>query len=316
MRKVKVCVCVPTYNQQAYIAQCLHSILSQEVGADIEVIVGDDASTDGTSDAIDEMVAKSGGRLKHLRRSANIGAFDNMRDLLQRATGDYVARVDGDDFWLPRKLARQLAYIQASSNCSAVYTNAITIDEAGRRVGLFNDLGDTKLDLAGLLRRGNVLNNSSMLYRGASGIDWHEGDRIDYQNHLWLAREGWLGHIGEPLVGYRVGSHGSLVLKANERIRQLYWQAIQSVPRELVNDHDYACAITDFLRRVCFRAVRTQDVGLAYRWAATVYAASPFGKLHTSWLVFENLARMSKKLLGVRVARLFRRGTPDILYRH
>ncbi len=316
MTRPKICVCVVTYNQRAYIADCLRSILSQEVEADVEVIVGDDASTDGTSEVIEGLVAMSGGRLRHLRRDPNMGPFPNLRELLQRARGDYVARVDGDDYWLPGKLARQLAYLQAHPDCSAVYTNAITVDEGGSRIGLFNDLGDARLDLAALLRRGNVLNNSSVLYRACHGTGWDEGEQIDYRIHLWLARHGWLGHIGEPLAGYRVSTQGSLVLSANERVRALYWEAIQSVPRALVRDADYARGIADFLRRVCFRAVRSRDWPLLRRWAATTYAASPYGWTHTSLLVVANIARMAVKLAGARIGRLLGRGAPDILYRH
>lgn len=316
MSRPRICVCVVTYNQRAYIAECLRSILSQEVDADVEVIVGNDASSDGTGEVIDALVAESDGRLRHLRRDPNLGPFANLLDLLQRATGDYVARVDGDDYWLPGKLARQLSHLQANPGSSAVYTNAITVDEAGRSLGLFNDLGDARLDLAGLLRRGNVLNNSSVLYRAIHGTDWRAGERIDYQIHLWLARQGWLGHIGEPLAAYRVNTQGSLVLSANEHVRSLYWQAIQSVPRTLVQDADYARGIADFLRRVCFRATRSRDWLLLRRWGAIVYEASPYGWLRTSCLVLANIARMAVKLLGARVGRLLGSRAPDILYRH
>lgn len=313
MSRPKICVCVVTYNQRAYIEQCLRSILAQDVEADVEVLVGDDASTDGTSDLIQALAAESSGRLQHLRRDPNLGALPNLLDMLKRASGDYVARVDGDDYWLPGKLARQLAYLQAHPDCSAVYTNAVTVDEQGNPIGLFNDLGDARLDLAAMLRRGNVLNNSSVLYRAGHGTDWREGERIDYQIHLWLARRGWLGHIGEPLAVYRVNTQGSLVLSANEQVRTLYWQAIQSVPRSLVSDADYASGIADFLRRVAFRAVSSRNWRLLRRWAATVYAASPYGPLRTSGLVLANIVRMASKLVAARLPG--RRG-PDILYRH
>ena len=95
-----------------------------------------------------------------------------MRELLLRAQGDYVARVDGDDYWLPGKLARQIAYLQTHPHCTAVYTNAVTVDESGRYIGLFNDIGDARLTLANLLRRGNALNNSSVLFRAVNTVGW------------------------------------------------------------------------------------------------------------------------------------------------
>lgn len=320
MTRPRLCVCVVTYNQRDYIKTCLRSILDQTVDADMRVVVGDDGSTDGTSDIIQALVAEYGPRLVHLRRERNLGPFGNMRDLLARADGEFIARVDGDDYWLPGKLARQLAYLQRHSDCSAVYTNALTVDEGGRALGVFNDLGDARLDLATLLRRGNALNNSSVLYRAKHGTGWHEGEQIDYQIHLWLARHGWLGHIGEPLAGYRVSTQGSLVLSANERVRALYWQAIQSVPRSLVTDADYARGITDFLRRVCLRAARTRDWPLLHRWAGVVYAASPYGAPRTSLLLAGNLTRTLSRLALARLGRamglLVGRRVPAVLYPH
>ncbi len=316
MSRPRIFVCVVTYNQQQYIETCLRSILDQQVQADLQVLVGDDASTDGTSSIVQTLVCEYGARLQHLRREPNLGAFANLRDLLLRANADYVARVDGDDYWLPGKLARQLAYLQAHPDCSAVYTNALTVNEAGAPIGLFNDVGDAKLTLAALLRRGNVLNNSSMLYRAANSTGWVEGDQIDYQIHLWQARHGWLGHIGEPMVAYRVNTLGSLVLNANERVRELYWQAIQSVPCELVNDIDYALGIADFLRRVCFRAARTRDLALLHHWVPIVYEASPYVPFRTTIIVLNNVTRMAAKLANARLAVMAGYDKLPVLYHH
>ena len=314
MTRPRLCVCVVTYNQRDYIETCLRSILDQTVDANVRVVVGDDGSTDGTSDIIQTLVVDYGPRLVHLRRERNLGPFPNLRDLLARADGEFIARVDGDDYWLPGKLARQLAYLQRHPDCSAVYTNALTVGEGGRALGVFNDLGDARLDLAALLRWGNALNNSSVLYRACHGMGWHAGEQIDYQIHLWLARHGWLGHIGEPLAGYRVSTQGSLVLSANDRVRELYWQAIHSVPREAVSDGDYARGLADFLRRVFFRSVATRDPALLRTWAARVYAASPHGRLRTSGLVAWNIARMSAKMLAARLP--FAGYRRNVLYRH
>lgn len=314
MTRPQLCVCVVTYNQRDYIETCLRSILDQAVDADVRVLVGDDGSTDGTSDIIQALVADYGPRLVHMRRERNLGPFENMRDLLVRAEGEFIARVDGDDYWLPGKLTRQLAYLQRNPDCSAVYTNALTVGERGQALGVFNDLGDAKLDLPTLLRRGNALNNSSVLYRACHGTGWHAGEQIDYQIHLWLARHGWLGHIGDPLAGYRVSTQGSLVLSANERVRTLYWQAIQSVPRTLVRDADYARGITDFLRRVCLRAAHTRDWPLLRQWAGVVYAVSPYGRLRTNSLLAWNIFRTTAKILSAQLP--FNRRQRNILYRH
>ncbi|MFT3896972.1 MAG: glycosyltransferase [Thermomonas sp.] len=295
MNRPRISVCVVTYNQRNLIETCLRSILDQQVDADVQVLVGDDASTDGTSEVVRTLAIEYGSRLKHFLRESNFGAAANMCDLLASADGEFVARVDGDDYWLPGKLQRQLSFMEAHPECGAVYTNAILVDEGGAEMGVFNDIEDERIELAALLRRGNALNNSSVLFRIESIAGWLVIDQIDYQVHLWQARRGWLGHIREPLTAYRVNTQGSLVLSANDLVRDFYWQAIQSVPRELVADDDYAHGIADFLRRVFFRCLRTRDWSLWREWKPRVFAASPYGATRTHGLVAANILRMAAK---------------------
>lgn len=317
MKYPNVDVCVMTFNQRALIETCLRSIVDQRCNVDIQIWVGDDASTDGTSDVVATLAKEYSGLIQHVRRERNIGVFANARDLVARSEGDYVACTDGDDYWLPGKLNRQVEYLQANPDCAAVYTGAITVDEAGHRIGLFNDVGDARFDLADLLRRGNFLNSSSSLFRasGRQAILGAAVPQIDYQIHLWHARHGWIGHIGEPLTAYRVNTRGSMVATMNDRVRELYWQAVQSVPRELVSDDDYALGITDFLRRVFFRALRTRDPKLFRRWSPRVFAASPYGKIHTAALAATAISRATGREIVGRFHANPGNGCP-VLYRH
>src|SRR6185437_7332158 len=127
--------------------------------ANLKVLVGDDASDDGTSEIVAALAVECPSAVRHLRRPLRMGSFENMRDLIARADGEYIAHVDGDDFWFPGKLARQLAFLQAHPDCAAVYTNAVTIGTDGSQIGLFNDVRDARFELATLLHRGNFLNN-------------------------------------------------------------------------------------------------------------------------------------------------------------
>ena len=297
MSRPNISVCIVTYNQRDLIAQCVRSVVDQQADADVRILVGDDASDDGTGEIVAELAAAHPSLITHIKHDPRIGVFANMRGLMARADGDFVARVDGDDYWLPGKLQRQLDYLRKHPDCAAVYTNAITVDEQGNRIGIFNDVGDARFDLAAMLRRGNFLNNSSVLFRNAGRNAWLDVDapQIDYRIHLWHAQRGWLGHVGEPLTAYRVATRGSIVVNMNDRMRELYWEAIQSVPRDLVSDGDYVRAIADFLRRVFFRALRTRRWDLLREWHARVLAASPYGMLHTDALALASVLRMTWK---------------------
>lgn len=317
MRRPTISVCIVTCNQRAYIGQCLNSVLAQEVDADVSILVGDDASDDGTSDLVAHLAGENPGKIRHLLRHPRMGAFTNMRDLMKYADGDFVARIDGDDYWLPGKLQLQLDYLLSHPDCSAVYTNAIAVDAEGRRIGLFNDVGDAQFDLAAVLSRGNFFNNSSVMFRANGRRAWLDVPvpQIDYRIHLWHARSGYLAHFGSPFAGYRTDAKASVVANMNDRVRELYWEAIQSVPRNLVSDGDYVHGIADFMRRVSFRALSTRNTRLVRDWWPRVRAASPYGSLRTAVHVMASILRISGKTIVGR----FRRG-PDgrplrILYR-
>lgn len=310
-----VSVCITTRNQRDYLAQCVGSVLAQRGPFELEILVGDDASEDGTGEVAAALAAQHGDVVHHVRHAARVGASANTKALVARARGAYIARLDGDDYWLEGKLARQLAALEAEPGCAAVYANALAVDLEGLPLGVFNDAGDARIDLGALLRGGNFLNNSSMLCRSAHRDAWlaMEDPLLDYRVHLMHAQHGDLLHLGEPMVVYRVATRGSMVAEANARVRELYWAALERLPRSRVSADDLARGQADFLRRVAFRALRTRDVDLLRAWVPRVLAASPAGPLRTVGLACAAIARAAwRELAGAAAHRL--RGAPRVLY--
>lgn len=87
---------IPTYNQAEYIVEAVNSALAQSYPL-LEVIVGDDASDDGTQQLLADI---SDPRFRYVRHQANIGRTENYRRLLfSEATGDFVVNLDGDDYF-------------------------------------------------------------------------------------------------------------------------------------------------------------------------------------------------------------------------
>jgi glycosyltransferase involved in cell wall biosynthesis len=99
-----VSVIIPAYNRAATIARALKSVLAQTV-RDIEVIVVDDASTDGTLDAVRRA---QDGRVRCIACDSNAGAAAARNRGIMAANASFVAFLDSDDFWAPEKLQRQL----------------------------------------------------------------------------------------------------------------------------------------------------------------------------------------------------------------
>lgn len=101
------------YNQEDYIARAIESVLAQKVPFDYELLIGDDASTDGTAQTIRRYAEKYPDRIKAYFRHENIGASANAVDLLLQSRGEYLAFCEGDDFWIDtEKLARQVSFLE------------------------------------------------------------------------------------------------------------------------------------------------------------------------------------------------------------
>jgi glycosyltransferase involved in cell wall biosynthesis len=103
-----VTVLMPVYNNAPYIKDAVGSILSQSM-TDFELLVIDDGSTDGSAEVLE---AFRDPRLKVARNAENLGVARTLNRGLDMARGDYVARMDGDDISLPRRLERQVDFLE------------------------------------------------------------------------------------------------------------------------------------------------------------------------------------------------------------
>lgn len=314
--KPVISVIMLVYNHGEYLANAIESVVQQQADEPFELLIGEDRSTDASREIAVSYQRKHPGRIRIITAEHNVGAHRNWMRLTGAARGEFIAHVDGDDYWLPGKLALQLARLRARPEAAAVYSNAIAVDRDGKVIGQFNDVGDREFQLSTLLRRGNFLCMSTMVFRAVLLPELRRiGDKfIDYEMHLTHARHGVVLHCGARLAAYRVGSTGSALAHSNDLIRDLYWQAINSVPRSMVSDADYACAVTDFLRRVFFRAVRTVDVALLRQWVGRVYSASPYGVFRTSALFLRSVVAAGARWVNVRLAKSLSHARSDILY--
>ena len=121
-----------TYNHAGYIGQAIDSILAQKTSFSWELLIGDDASTDATAQIIQVYASKYRDRIIPVVRRKNIGASGNFLDLLQRARGQYIATLEGDDIWTASdKLQKQVQYLDAHVQASACVHGVLLIDRGG-----------------------------------------------------------------------------------------------------------------------------------------------------------------------------------------
>jgi len=110
----KVSVVVLTRNHESYLSQALDSVLMQEVEFDYELIVGEDASTDQTRGILEEYAQRYPAVIRPIYHAPQVGAGANLRACLAACRGQYLAALEGDDYWTsPQKLQTQVAWLDA-----------------------------------------------------------------------------------------------------------------------------------------------------------------------------------------------------------
>jgi len=133
-----ISVVVPAYNNAAHLSEALRSILGQS-RTPTEIIVVDDASTDGTAEALKPFA----GQVKVIRLDKNSGGPARPRNTgLRVATGDFLALFDADDRMLPESLALRAAFLAAHPDIPFVFGNFRNFTGAGPQAGFLDDHTD------------------------------------------------------------------------------------------------------------------------------------------------------------------------------
>jgi glycosyltransferase involved in cell wall biosynthesis len=155
----RISVVMPAFNAAPFITETLKSVLDQTI-IDVEVIVVDDGSTDGTR----ERISGYGDRVRLLHQDR--GGAAKARNLgVGHARGEWIAFLDADDLWTPDKLERQLA-LAAETGSSFVFADRINIGERGPLPELQSTIQPLRDgDIYEVLLRGNFITTSSVLLR-------------------------------------------------------------------------------------------------------------------------------------------------------
>jgi len=128
----KISVLMNVFNVEAYIAEALASIQSQTF-TDIEIVVADDGSTDGTRSIV-ESIASADPRIKVVGTARNQGVPYALNLGLQFCRAPFIAKMDGDDIALPTRLEKQFRFLEKNSDIALVGCATSAIDEFGRPI--------------------------------------------------------------------------------------------------------------------------------------------------------------------------------------
>lgn len=132
-----VSVAMITYNHERFITEAIESVLAQRTAFPIEVVIGDDASSDGTARRIEAFRTRAPEVIRSFIRPTNIGMHRNEEGVLEECRGEFIAFLEGDDYWTSdEKLQIQLDILQARGDAVGVFHPVKYVNYLGEDTGI------------------------------------------------------------------------------------------------------------------------------------------------------------------------------------
>lgn len=211
------------YNGAAYLREAIDSVLAQTY-RDFEFVIVDDGSSDATPDLL---ATYTDARLRVHRLPGNHGLIDALNSGLALCRGEYIARMDGDDFSHPERFARQVAFLDANSDVGVIGTATWIVDAAGRKLDYApQPIGDGAIRFVAMTR--NPFHHPSVMWRtshfAGRGLAFDNRYQAVEDFDLWtrallVTRA---ANLRAPLLSYRVHGANISVRRAQEqRVRTL-----------------------------------------------------------------------------------------------
>ena len=212
-----VSIITPSYNSEKYISETIESVLDQTY-QEWEMIIVDDLSSDDSLQII-EHYAKKDSRIKVIRSKQNMGPAHARNRAIKEAKGRYIAFLDSDDVWFPKKLEKQIQFL-TENNLVITYSAYETMDENSKYINTRNI--QTSITYNDMLKSNHIGNLTGIYDTDFFGkVYMKECGHEDYVLWLELLKqiESTKG-LSEPLAKYRIMSKS---LSSN-KLKVLKWQ--------------------------------------------------------------------------------------------
>lgn len=210
-----VSICCLTYNHVSYIRQCLDGFVSQKTNFPFEVLVHDDASTDGTADVIKEYEARYPLLIKPIYQDIN--QYRQRRQVsatynFARVKGKYIASCEGDDYWTdPYKLQKQVDFLETHPDFSICFHPVMVLNQATGEMHP-DTLADvpSETTIYDLATYSNYIHTPSVMYRYSPDVNKKFGQIGnvgvgDYLYHILYAERGKIQKLPDYMAVYRQG---------------------------------------------------------------------------------------------------------------
>lgn len=215
-----------TYNHVKFIAEALDSFLMQETTFPVEILIHDDASTDGTAAVIADYHRRFPNLIKPIYQSTNQysqGKRINLTFQYPRASGKYLALCEGDDYWAhPYKLQRQVDFLEKNPQAAFVFHNALVLDEVLGKVSLYDTEAKGRWYCRADLIKRNMIPTASKVTRTAiiaKDMQLPVGVPGDWVGHYTESEYGDFYYIPNVMSVYRL--HPSGIWSSQDDLKRL-----------------------------------------------------------------------------------------------
>ena len=230
-RKPLVTVLIPVYNRPEII-KTVKSILDQTY-TNLEVLIVDNASTDSTVETIKKIVDK---RIRLIINEKNMGQTYSLNRGLKEAKGKYIARIDSDDIALPRRIEKQVSFLEENPDYVLVGSWVRFIDD-NDRLGMVVKMPTTDEGLRIMNTVSCGMYHPSAMYRTCiirdNKIEYNPIIHMAADYDLWvkLMKYGKACNLAEPLIYYRRGNNND-----SRHYEDLMWKESTAVRRKVIKE--------------------------------------------------------------------------------
>ena len=303
-----VSIITPSYNQAKYLEQTITSVLEQSYPS-IEYIVVDGKSKD---DSID-IIKKYADKLAYWVSEKDKGQADAINKGFSRATGEIIAWLNSDDYYLPRAVQAAVKVFEENPDIVLVYGNMLAVNEHGVT---FNTMNYRQLTLKDLLCF-NIIGQPAVFMRRSalqqtSGLDATFHFLLDHLLWIQIAKQGKILHVNQTWAAARYHAEAKNVSKAAEFGREAF-----RILETIAQDKDLAKALLSVDRRAHASAFRVDaryllDGGYPAKalqqWFRALFIHPPtaLGRINifvSSLLNLLGLSFMRRKILEIREKR-------------
>jgi glycosyltransferase involved in cell wall biosynthesis len=204
-----VSVIMSVHNEEATIAEAIESIIAQTYH-DWEFIIIEDCSTDRSLEIAGHYVRQQK-RIKIIKNDHNLGLAKSLNKGIKAAKGEFIARMDGNDFSYPERLEKQVAFMRDNPAIDVLGTGAELIDESGNTLS-FRNLPETHDELSANIHKMCPVFHPSVIMRNEflkrSG-GYNDRLRISQDMDIWsrMIDRATFHNLQEPLIRYQTRAY-------------------------------------------------------------------------------------------------------------